>query len=120
MFVSTNRIRTRKGFGDCLEEQFTIRGGIEDQPGFLGFELWKDENGLDYDEFLLVTHWESKADFNRWTDSDAFKHSPSYARIDHMASRPQSGGFEVRLMSIPSEEHALLIPNEGLNILQIS
>ncbi len=42
MFVSTNRIRTKKGLGDRLEERFAELRGIDDQPDFLGFELWKN------------------------------------------------------------------------------
>jgi heme-degrading monooxygenase HmoA len=60
MFVATNRLTIKAGFGQELEQHFGRRGGVEQQPGFLGFELWKREKDADHEEYLVVTRWESK------------------------------------------------------------
>ncbi len=39
MFVATNRIRTKKGFGDGLEGSFAVLGDVEGQISFLSFEV---------------------------------------------------------------------------------
>ena len=69
MFVSTNRLKAKKGYGHELEERFARRGGVEGQSGFLGFELWRKETDADCDEYLVVTHWESKEAHLQWTRS---------------------------------------------------
>ena len=59
MYVATNRIKVAKPHGAELEERFGPRGGVEKQPGFLGFELWRSDKEMDHEEYLVVTHWES-------------------------------------------------------------
>ena len=57
MYVVTNRISIAPGNGADLEERFGPRGGVENQPGFKGFELWKQTQEADHEEYLVVTHW---------------------------------------------------------------
>ena len=77
MFVGTNRIRVKTGAGQELERRFQERGGIERQPGFLEFEMWRLEGDEDYEEYLIVTHWESRDAQKAWVRSDAFKQAHS-------------------------------------------
>ena len=50
MFVGTNRIRVKKGAGGLLEERFVERRGVERQPGFLGFAMWRSKAYDDAEE----------------------------------------------------------------------
>lgn len=99
MFVATNRLRTVKGRGHELEERFGRRAGVEKQPGFLGFELWKKETHADHDEYLVVTHWDSKEAHHMWTRSEAFKEAHSGPRADFIVGHPEFSAYDVRLMS---------------------
>ena len=117
MFVSTNRIRTEKGLGDRLEKRFMERSGIEDQPGFLGFELWKDEHSRDYEEFLLVTHWDSKSAFYRWIRSDSIRSKHPGIQFNLIAGQSEFVGFEVRHVSLPPGAQGVAVPNEAFSLL---
>ena len=98
MFIATNRIRVRVNSGVDLESRFKERKGIEEQPGFLSFELWKldDAEACEYEEYLVVSHWESKSDFQEWTASDAFKKAHSGPRAEYILGHPVFTGYEVR------------------------
>ncbi len=98
MYAVTNRIKIEKGHGDEMEEVFGKRGGVEKEPGFKSFELWKLEAEEDHEVYLVVTRWESKGDFQNWTKSDSFKQS-------HAGPRPtfilggELGNYEVKISS---------------------
>lgn len=65
-----------------LEERFRNRAGLVDnQPGFLGFELLKGK-----DEYISVTRWASREDLDRWMHSQA--HTEAHAGTSH----PTGGG----------------------------
>ena len=117
MFVSTNRISAKRGFGDHLEKSFFDRGGMEDQPGFPGFKLWKKGYNRKYDEFLPVASWKSKPDFEQRTSSEAFRQSYANPQSGYNAGSVKFGGFEVRLMSLPTEDHKLTIPTGTFSLL---
>lgn len=108
MFVATNRLRTTKGHGQDLEERFARRGSLENQPGFLGFEMWKMDVQADREEYLVVTHWESKEAHHQWTRSEGFREAHSGSRPDFLVGHPEFGSYEVRLASRPMEEKAPL------------
>jgi heme oxygenase (staphylobilin-producing) len=50
MFVATNRIKIKKGFGEQLEELFRSRGEVAKEPGFVDFELWRQDDTDDHEE----------------------------------------------------------------------
>ena len=101
MFIAANRIRVRVKSGVDLERRFKERKGIEKQPGFLSFELWKldDEEAGEFEEYLVVSHWDSKGDFQAWTVSDAFKEAHSGPRAEYILGHPVFTGYEVRQSS---------------------
>lgn len=117
MFVSTNRIRTEKGLGDRLEERFAKRSGMEDQPGFLGFELWKGVHSCDFEEFLLVTHWESKWAYSRWTRSNSIERIHPGIHLGLISGDPEFVGFEVRHVSLPPGAQGVPVPNDAFSLL---
>ncbi len=73
MFIATNRIKVKTGYGETLEHMFKARGAVQDHPGFISFELWKMHKTPDHEDFLVVTHWETEEHHHTWTRSDAFR-----------------------------------------------
>ncbi len=101
MFVATNRIRISKGYGEDLEKRFGPRGGVEKEPGFLGFELWKLEKEEDHEEYLVVTHWESEDAHVQWVRSESFQRAHAGMRLDYILGHGESANYDVRLESQP-------------------
>ena len=101
MYIATNRIRVQAKSGEKLEERFKERQGVQKQPGFLSFELWKtdDSEGRSYEEYLVVTHWESKSDFQAWTSSVVSERAHSGPRAEYMIEHPEFTGYNVRQSS---------------------
>ena len=101
MYIATNRIRVKAKSGDKLEERFKKRQGVQNQPGFLSLELWKtdDSEGRPYEEYLVVTHWESKSDFQEWTSSVVSERAQSDPQADNVIERPEFTGYNVRQSS---------------------
>lgn len=77
-------------FEDAFQKQ---QRTIETMPGFRAFRLLRPKKGNTY---VVLTQWDSEADFNHWKDSDAFKQahtkqaamSPAY-----FADRPFIGKY---------------------------
>ena len=97
MFVATNRIKVKKGFGNQLEELFRGRGEVAKEPGFVDFELWFQDGGDDHEEYLVVSHWESEKHHNEWTRSDSFRAAHSGPPTDYIMGRGEFISYEVRL-----------------------
>jgi len=102
MFIATNRLRVQPGSGSELEERFRRRGGVEGQPGFIRFELWKLAGAEAGEEYLVVTHWESEAAHVNWTQSESFRQSHSGIRGDFFLGPPEFQKYDVRLSSTPA------------------
>ena len=108
MFVGTNRIRVQSGTGHELEERFAQQAGVEGQPGFVSFQMWKLDADEDYEEYLIVTHWESKDAQRAWVRSDAFKEAHSGQRADFIMGHARFRGYDVRLASEPQRARAVV------------
>lgn len=104
MFVATNRLKIKKGYGSDLEERFARQGRVAEASGFLGFELWKLLSDSETEEYVVVTHWESNEAHDAWTQSDAFRQAHSGNRADFMAGPPEFGTYDVRLEVKPANE----------------
>ena len=71
MIVVANRIPVAKGYEKEFEKRFEHRfGGVDQMPGFIRNEVLRPIMG---DYYIVMTHWESKAGFEAWTQSEAFK-----------------------------------------------
>lgn len=97
MYVTTNRIKVRKGYGPQLEQLFQHQGGVAREPGFLGFERWKSDRSPEHEEYLVVTHWESQEAHNQWVESDSFKRAHSGPPSDFILGPGELGSYDVRL-----------------------
>jgi heme-degrading monooxygenase HmoA len=79
VWVAINRITVETAEeADRIVEAFRHRAGkVDRQPGFLKFELWREEQGH---EVMVLTHWQRKEDFQSWVDSPAFREAHQGAR----------------------------------------
>jgi heme-degrading monooxygenase HmoA len=99
MFIAMNRFRVAKGSETAFEQVWMSRDShLEKVPGFVEFHLLKGPEAEDHRLYASHTIWESRATFEAWTRSEAFRaahnragdNKPLY--LDH----PQFEGFEVR------------------------
>ena len=71
--IKINAITVPEDSGDELARRFAARAGaVDDQDGFLGFELLKPTD--DRTTWLVVTRWRDEAAFEAWVSSPAFAH----------------------------------------------
>ena len=76
MYLTMNRFKVRLGQEDAFEAVWTSRDSqLTQVPGFKVFHLMKGaENESDgYRLYASHTLWESKAAFEAWTRSEAFR-----------------------------------------------
>ncbi|MDQ1245736.1 MAG: hypothetical protein QG597_103 [Actinomycetota bacterium] len=70
-FVAINVLSVPPGAGSELEARFAGRAGmVESSPGFMSFELLRPVEGTE--DYLVVTHWESRAAYESWLGSRSF------------------------------------------------
>jgi heme-degrading monooxygenase HmoA len=107
MFIAMNRFHVKKGLEEAFEQVWLSRDTqLTKVPGFLEFHLLKGPEHEDYTLYSSHSVWQSKAAFEAWTKSDAFRvahrdagqNKPLY--LDH----PQLEGFEVRQTVRRSED----------------
>ncbi|MEB3030473.1 mycobilin-forming heme oxygenase MhuD [[Mycobacterium] nativiensis] len=68
--VKINAIEVPADAGPELEKRFANRAhAVENQPGFLGFQLLRPVKGDD--RYFVVTHWESDEAFQAWAQGPA-------------------------------------------------
>lgn len=97
MFVVMNRIPVNPEYAKQFEERFKNRAGAVDKmKGFIRNQVLRPDT--ENDPYIVMTYWESKADFDNWVNSDAFKKGhaksgtlPPEAFLGH----PKLEGFEV-------------------------
>jgi heme-degrading monooxygenase HmoA len=72
MFVVMNRISINPDYADQFEERFRNRAGeVDKMQGFVRNQVLRPDNADD--PYIVLTYWESKADFEAWVNSDAFQ-----------------------------------------------
>lgn len=85
--IKINAITVPEGAGDELARRFAARAGaVDDQPGFLGFELLRPTD--DRATWLVITRWADEDAFQAWVQSPAFAHGHQGADAPH----PHQGG----------------------------
>lgn len=98
MFIAMNRFRIRKGFEAEFEGIWATRqSNLPSMEGFIEFHLLK---GPETDDSVLyASHvvWQSRQNFEAWTQSEAFRASHRNARggREMYLGPPQFEGFEV-------------------------
>lgn len=72
MYVVMNRIPVNTPYREQFEERFTNRAKEVDlMPGFIRNQLLRPVQAND--PYIVLTYWQSQADFENWVNSDAFK-----------------------------------------------
>ncbi len=72
MFVVMNRISVNPDFARQFEERFRTRAGeVDKMKGFVRNQVLRPANPDD--PYIVMTFWDSQADFEAWVNSDAFR-----------------------------------------------
>lgn len=72
MIVISNRIPVKPEHREAFEKVFSERANLVDRmPGFITFQLLRPTQPDD--PYIVMTYWESMADFEAWTSSPEFK-----------------------------------------------
>jgi heme-degrading monooxygenase HmoA len=98
MFIAMNRFQVRKGHEAEFEDVWRRRESkLEGTPGFLEFYMLRGPEAEDHTLYSSFTKWASRADFEAWTRSEAFREAHKNAGDNkHMyLDRPHFEGFDV-------------------------
>ena len=98
MFIAMNRFKVIRGAETSFEEVWTRRDTqLGDVPGFLSFHLLRGPEHEDHTLYSSHTSWRSRADFEAWTRSEAFRlaHRDAGANRPLYLGHPEFEGFEV-------------------------
>jgi heme-degrading monooxygenase HmoA len=101
MFIAMNRFRVKKGGEEAFEKVWLNRESYLDRvAGFVEFHLLKGPESDDHTLYASHSVWQSKAAFEAWTRSDAFRAAHARAGNDTTGplylEHPKFEGFEVR------------------------
>jgi heme-degrading monooxygenase HmoA len=98
MFIAMNRFKVRKGEELAFETRWRERDThLHIVPGFVEFHLLKGPERDDHVLYASHTIWQSHADFEAWTRSEAFRaaHRDAGQGRSLTISHPEFEGFEV-------------------------
>lgn len=97
-FIAMNRFKVQKGSEADFEQVWLSRDTqLKTVPGFVEFHLLRGPESEEHTLYASHTIWNSRADFEAWTKSEAFRaaHQQSGDRKPLYAGHPQFEGFEV-------------------------
>lgn len=100
MFIAMNRFRIALGREAVFEELWRKREShLDEVPGFRTFQLLRGPSDDEATLFASHTVWESRADFEAWTESESFRkaHAQARAPAGTYLGHPRFEGFEVIL-----------------------
>jgi heme-degrading monooxygenase HmoA len=98
MFIAMNRFRVVRGSEADFAEVWTSRDThLRDVPGFVTFHLLRGPEREDHTLFASHTIWASRADFEAWTTSEAFRlaHRNAGGNKPLYLGHPEFEGFDV-------------------------
>jgi heme-degrading monooxygenase HmoA len=101
MFIAMNRFKVKKGSEEAFEKVWASRESYLDRmPGFVEFHLLKGPEAEDHTLYASHTVWQSKTNFEGWTQSEEFR--SAHARAGNQSTgplyleHPKFEGFEVK------------------------
>jgi len=97
MFIAMNRFKVAKGSEADFEAVWRNRDShLDSVPGFEEFQLLKGPERDDHTLYSSHTIWRSKADFENWTKSEAFRmaHKDAGSNKGLYLGHPEFEGFE--------------------------
>lgn len=109
MFIAMNRFQVRKGEEPAFEEVWTKREiHLDRVPGFQSFHLLRGPEREDHTLYASHTVWESRAAFEDWTRSEAFRaaHRTAGSGKPLTLGHPEFEGFETMLELVPAASAA--------------
>jgi heme-degrading monooxygenase HmoA len=98
MFIAMNRFEVIPGAQAEFEKVWTSRDTrLRDVPGFLAFHLLRGPDRDDHTLYSSHSIWHSRADFEAWTRSEAFRlvHREAGGNRPLYLGHPEFEGFEV-------------------------
>ena len=98
MFIAMNRFRIAPGHEADFEDIWRKRDSYLDEvPGFREFHLLKGPSDEKAALYASHTTWDSRQDFENWTESESFRKAHGQARAPEgtYLGPPQFEGFEV-------------------------
>ena len=100
MFIAMNRFRIARGRESVFEELWRKRDShLDEVSGFREFHLLKGPSDDESTLYASHTVWESRADFEAWTESESFRRAHANARAPKgtYLGHPNFEGFEAVL-----------------------
>lgn len=97
MFIAMNRFKVKLGSEAEFERIWRERDShLATVPGFVSFDLLKGAEKEDHVLYASHSLWRTKADFEAWTRSEAFRaaHRDAGASKVQYLGPPQFEGFE--------------------------
>lgn len=97
MFIAMNRFQIARGHEQDFETVWRTRDShLEGVPGFKKFNLLKGPSNEEFTLYASHSVWESRAAFEAWTESDAFRkaHGGANPRKGTYLGHPQLETFE--------------------------
>jgi heme-degrading monooxygenase HmoA len=98
MFIAMNRFKVLPGAEQEFEQMWLNRDSfLADVPGFVEFHMLRGPAREDHVLYSSHTIWQSKAAFEGWTRSEAFRaaHRGAGGTRPLYAGHPEFEGFEV-------------------------
>ena len=100
MFIAMNRFQVRPDATAAFEQVWARRDSrLAEVPGFLRFHLLRGAAAADHVLYASHTVWRSRADFEAWTRSEAFRaaHRGAGENRPLYLGHPEFEGFEAVL-----------------------
>lgn len=100
MYIAMNRFRVHEGREPDFEKVWAERDSyLGKVPGFVEFHLLRGATQDGITTYLSHSVWDSRAAFEAWTRSEAFRsaHAGAGASRGAVAGHPQFEGYEVVL-----------------------
>src|SRR6516164_6905216 len=98
VFIAMNRFKVILGSQADFEQVWTTRDThLRDVPGFITFHLLRGPDREDHTLYSSHSIWRSRADFEAWTRSEAFRraHRDAGSNKPLYLGHPEFEGFEV-------------------------
>jgi heme-degrading monooxygenase HmoA len=98
MYIAMNRFKVMPGAETDFERVWTSRDThLLEVPGFVEFHLLRGPGHDDHTLYASHTIWRSRADFEAWTRSEAFRlaHRSAGDNRPLYLGHPEFEGFEV-------------------------
>ncbi|TVQ32944.1 MAG: antibiotic biosynthesis monooxygenase [Geminicoccaceae bacterium] len=109
MFIAMNRFRVRRGQEAAFEQLWRNREShLHEMAGFVAFHLLRGPVDATHTLFASHTIWASRAAFEAWTRSAAFRaaHQGAGSSRDLYDGPPQFEGFDVVETRLPAAADA--------------